>query len=675
MARNDTILLDGIIDDRVASNLPSNKRDEAFEYFAFQQILRDYDLSHDEIMAGAVDGRDDGGIDGIFLLVNGNLLVDPASFFWPRQNSQLSVVVITCKHHDTFRQAPLDNLVATISELFDLSIDSSDLQGAYSQTLIRVRETLAIAYRRLSPRMDRFTVEFVYASRGDSQKVGDSIVARANQAATKVKELFGNAESDFQFFGAAELVTSHRKTRMRTHDLPFVESLTMNNQYAVLCNLAEYARFISDEHGHLRRYMFDSNIRAFMGLNRVNEDIKDTLASVSTPEFWWLNNGITILADSASVIGKAIQVSEPQIVNGLQTSESIFRHFSGGGSDPQNRCVLVKVLVTSDAVTRDAVIRSTNNQTNIELASLHATDKVQRDIEEYLRRDGLFYERRKNYYVEQGLHPRDVLTPMYLAGGFVSLVLKSPRTAATLKSRFMRDTATYERVFSEKHLIQVWPKIARILRHVDSVLERNRPTGFASGERYLKSWRQLTAFVAVSRILTRYTFSQADLAALDLDLLTADVIHETVELIVAEAGPRLTPKLSRKSQFIVQVCATAATRYGIDGVQVVENKNPFAFPSLLSTGFLERVNAELPSQPWRPGVHRQVAAILQCSPALITAAINQLIEDGARNKQEDGVVYDSAGNVIAVDRTRTELDADLATPDTTKSDEPTYAPE
>ena len=62
MAKNDTLLLDGIIDDRVESCLPSERRDEVFEYFAFQQVLKDADLSHDELLSGAVDGRDDGGV-------------------------------------------------------------------------------------------------------------------------------------------------------------------------------------------------------------------------------------------------------------------------------------------------------------------------------------------------------------------------------------------------------------------------------------------------------------------------------------------------------------------------------------------------------------------------------------------------------------------------------------
>ena len=45
MAKNDRLLLDGIIDDRVRIGLPSNDRGEAFEYLVLEQVLKDFDLS------------------------------------------------------------------------------------------------------------------------------------------------------------------------------------------------------------------------------------------------------------------------------------------------------------------------------------------------------------------------------------------------------------------------------------------------------------------------------------------------------------------------------------------------------------------------------------------------------------------------------------------------------
>ena len=56
MAKNDIVLLDGILDQRTAEGFPSQKSDEVFEYLAFEQVLKDYDLSREEIEGGWVDG-------------------------------------------------------------------------------------------------------------------------------------------------------------------------------------------------------------------------------------------------------------------------------------------------------------------------------------------------------------------------------------------------------------------------------------------------------------------------------------------------------------------------------------------------------------------------------------------------------------------------------------------
>ena len=109
MAKNDVILIDGIIEDRVKAGIPSNQKDEVFEYFSFEQILKDFDPSREEIESGWVDGQNDGGIDGFFTVVNGSILQDPASFTWPKRNADIDVFIISCKHHDTFQQAPLNS--------------------------------------------------------------------------------------------------------------------------------------------------------------------------------------------------------------------------------------------------------------------------------------------------------------------------------------------------------------------------------------------------------------------------------------------------------------------------------------------------------------------------------------------------------------------------------------
>ncbi len=122
MAKNDLILIDGIVDQRVADGLPSTQRDEVFEFLVLEETLKDYDLSRDEIESGWTDGAGDGGIDGFYTLVNGHLLDDAENFVWPRCDASIEVWLFICKHQSTFSQAPLDSILATIQELFDLGV-------------------------------------------------------------------------------------------------------------------------------------------------------------------------------------------------------------------------------------------------------------------------------------------------------------------------------------------------------------------------------------------------------------------------------------------------------------------------------------------------------------------------------------------------------------------------
>lgn len=659
MAKNDTLLIDGIIDDRVSQLIPSDKRDEAFEYFAIEQILRDADLSRDDIEFGWVDGGRDGGIDGFYVFINGHLLKDPATFYWPKIGSELDLWIITCKHHESFKQAPIDNLVASLVDLLDFSVNPNDFSGIYSPAIIKARQHLATAYRKVSPRLSRLSAHFVYASRGDTTKIGDEVKARAQQAIAIAKDSFAACAAKFNFLGAAELIEKHRQVRTLLLELPFTEALTRGERYVLLCPLRDFYSFIVDETKSLRRYLFESNVRAFMGLNRVNEDIRETLEDNASPDFWWLNNGVTILANSATTIGKSIQMEGVQIVNGLQTTESIWRYFRDGGSDSQDRSVLVKVIVSTDPDVRDSIIRATNNQTPVQLQTLHAMDKVQHDIEQVLLRAGLFYERRTNYYKNQG-HPESrIITPIYVAAAFVNLGLRCPTAARKLKSKFMRSDDFIRLVFSESTPLSVWPVVSAITKRIDAFLESVR--GRSGGaENFLKSWRHQLALVAVAKLLGRFGYT--------LDALCSVTAEQLTDVLLSDCWTSILKAQGKPLSWVVK---DFALEHGLSGAESIDKR----FAPLLSkrhpktkrnpkieggpsTGrpltdeFLARVNQALPDQPWPSGINKLIAITLGCSNRDVSDAIGVLMQKGVRLRQQDGIVYSSSGEIVARDASR-----------------------
>jgi AIPR protein len=111
--------------------------------------------------------------------------------------------------------------------------------------------------------------------------------------------------------------------------------------YILIAKLFDYYRFIRHEQGNLRRYLFDSNVRDYLGENKVNLDIATSLDDETGPDFLWLNNGVTIPATNAVIRGgKNMMMQDIQVVNGLQTTESIYRHFHSGSRRSSDRAGL-----------------------------------------------------------------------------------------------------------------------------------------------------------------------------------------------------------------------------------------------------------------------------------------------------------------------------------------------
>ena len=134
-----------------------------------------------------------------------------------------------------------------------------------------------------------------------------------------------------------------------------------------LVTLDDYSSFLADDSGRLRGYLFKANIRDYEGKVEVNKAIRGTLESPQRQDFWWLNNGVTILASKAvQATGGEIRMEQPRIVNGLQTSYEIYNYLSEVTPPKKdNRNVMVKILVPEDDETRNKVIMATNSQTKV----------------------------------------------------------------------------------------------------------------------------------------------------------------------------------------------------------------------------------------------------------------------------------------------------------------------
>lgn len=662
MAKNDVVLIDSLLQQSHVNTLGA-EIGELFERFVLEQILKNFDLSNEELEFGWTDGSHDGGIDGFYVLINGRLLTDPTDFSWPKTGAEIQVFLVTCKHHATFQQVPLDALLASVQELFDLSRTNAQLAGKYSVDIKRCRDMFIAAFHQLSLYRPTLTFNMFYASRGEKTLLGESISARANQLVNLFNQYFSAATATFTALGATELVELHREVKSFALDLPVQECLTAGQEgYVVLTRLKDYCVFVQDEKGGLRRYLFDSNVRAFLGVNLVNADISETLEAQDGPNFWWLNNGVTILATSASLVGKTLKLRDIQIVNGLQTTESIHRHFSKSPfkSDEQ-RTLLVKVIVSQDETVRDQVIRATNNQSAVEPAALHATDRIQRSIEEILLQHDWFYERRTNFYKNDGRADARILSPLVLATGAVALLLKNPIKSSKLRQKHLRTPEAYNAVYSEHFPLNAWPIVASLIRSAENAITRAyKARRVPQQGQHLAAWRGLLAYVAAARVCGTFSFNHQDLVAIDAESLTDIFMDESWLAIRQAVGAPGSTKLSAVQ--IMKVSSALHATWGITG-HPADGKRELPIPELHSSqlnkvhrfeheDFLLQVSGLLPPQPWKPRVHIRVADALSAKPDRVSNAIQILIARGVWLQQRDGVVFDKDGNEVARDESR-----------------------
>ena len=439
------------------------------------------------------------------------------------------------------------------------------------------------------------------------------------------------------------------------------------DNYVVIVRLEDYYKFVSDESGLLRRYLFDSNVRDYLGLNEVNSDIDSTLKNPGAANFWWLNNGVTIIGSGARMSGGKIHIDNVQIVNGLQTTETIFRHFSSGLTVSADNNLMVKILTTTDESVRDAIIQATNNQSAIVKHTLHATDKIQRDIEDILAQNDFYYERRPGYYKNQGKPKNQSITPLELASALICIVFKNPYKAYRLKSKFMQSERQYSQIFSDKLPLLMWPVITRIYLYArDYVL-----TAKSGNEKVGTLLAQSVPVLCLSVLARRFGsfgFSVNELLSLE----TSFPSHADFEAILASVPTSVfgrKAKVTRSSyrhiaeSFLVSFASKFSIPYSSnigkwEPISANDATNSIEREDYPSAELIEKVNRLLPRQPWPRGIDETVARALKVRRSLVSAAINVLISQGRWMIQRDGVIYDEAGNAIAVDASRSELSID-----------------
>ncbi len=532
---NNLKILNGCVQKYKEENSLEIKDSEIFELFALTQVTKNIDMSFDSISNSIVDGGNDGGIDSVIIRVDNEVVesigdLEEIDF----SNSTVTSVTITqCKTEKSLKEVTIDKLLSSCEVIFNLNKDEKALFERFNPALFEKITILRKAWMDTSVSGGVINIGFNYCCLAAVVEYNTAFQSKTDQLIQLVSSHCANASVDFNCFSCEELIGLYQTRIASRFTLPFKDQPLSTSfgqtgiGYMGTVKLGEYKKFLTHTDGSIKEHIFESNIRDFQGSTiDVNKKIAKTLAENTLSDFWWLNNGITMIAENPNLAGRSLSIDNVQIVNGLQSSYSIFNSHDGSESD--ERSVLVKVIINNDKDIIDNIIESTNSQNAVSATTLRASDTTQKKMELYFLNHGLYYDRRKNYYKNQSKPAAKIFSIQFAAQAIETIGFDSPHSARTKPTSLIKDDKTYNRIFDESNDFGAYLNCCLILK------KTNEYCGLLNTEekKATSNLKLHLARVATSIILNKTEYTFDDLAQINLDTYDQDLFDEACGILI-----------------------------------------------------------------------------------------------------------------------------------------------
>ena len=415
-----------------------------------------------------VGGGKDTGIDGIGVRINGRLVAskeDVQQLLEISKKIDIEFVFIQSKMQEHFDSSEFNTAGLGVKDFFskEPKLPCNDAVKEYRE----LKDYLYEDDEVLRKIQHNPSVSFYYVATGSlpvdehfsgvRQMIEDELRNHAGCYFENVRvELVGGK----QILSYCRELENNFTVQLNTNDiipLTVPGNDRIKKAYIFTCYASEFMKILKKEDGSIRRSLFNDNVRDYLGAKgSVNREIKETIAT--SPEMFSLcNNGITIVCSEFDQIkDKLIKIENPQIVNGCQTSNTLFENSAEPGFDKVQ--LVVRIICTEDVDITNRVVRGTNKQNQVLDEAFEATKPYHQNLELYFNsiQDGvvrLYYERRsKQYSFNPLIKKYQIVNLRILTQTFVALFLESPHIAhrheAKLLEEFCREP---RRIYTDKH--------------------------------------------------------------------------------------------------------------------------------------------------------------------------------------------------------------------------------
>ncbi|MBF0163265.1 MAG: AIPR family protein [Magnetococcales bacterium] len=380
--------------------------------FVFLTVKTMLDLSDEETFDCLVDGGGDFGVDALH--------------FSEERDGEITVCLFQGKYKQNldgraaFPETAIQTLTRAVGHLFD---PGAELKQVNTRLRGKIEEVRSLIRDGAMPQ-----VRVLACNNGMKwNAAGEEEIFRAG---------FGDQVS-WEHVNHDRLVMILQSTKpvndtLRLSGLAIVEDFNYSRVMVGRMAVTEVAALV-ERHGER---LLERNIRRYLGLqgNRVNEGIRDTLMSDESGNFYFYNNGITLICDQFIHNGlqqrdHQVKVENLQIINGGQTCMTIYKTLKGGNSvhvSPDAHVLIRLYQLGEDNM--DQVRRityATNSQNPVDLRDLRANDERQRRLQTDIEQLGYRYQRQR---MDRALQPIDISSGV-AAEAILSVWRESPHQA------------------------------------------------------------------------------------------------------------------------------------------------------------------------------------------------------------------------------------------------------
>lgn len=428
------------------------------------------------------------GVDSMIMSVNKTAVTNLEEIEEISRNTKWSIELIL--NQSKFNKTWPTNILHRIGSIASQFIDNSDIfkdnpVWSYNQEVFQK----ILEWMPLKSSLD---IQINICNIGNSNEIIDNEQYKINKKScemilskveTKPRSIKFN-EVDFEWIIDNYKSRSIEKTVqiLEYFDDSFNSQDSSPDACITLLNLAEYINLIEKDE-NLDYSMFEDNVRDYQNETAVNKEIIKSFNEEKCIDFWWLNNGVTILVEDFQKKTKFLILKNPQIINGLQSSYSLYNAFSKIKNDlekeefenfvnNENRKILVKVIKKNNDEQTNKIIAASNTQNPMNYATLRANSSVLKTLERDLIPHDIYLERRKNYYKNRNKPKNRIIATDYVAKTYDSIIKKNPCVAKNRTIIYFREKTMFESIFNRKNrkiLIQVSVLYSQFINNINEI--------------------------------------------------------------------------------------------------------------------------------------------------------------------------------------------------------------